>query len=301
MFDRYATYNGSNPYRAPATLNVIAHLENNLGAFFPKQGMYSLIQGIVKLAENRGVKFKFNTLINRILIEKNRAIGIEAEGNTLYFDTIVANSDVSYMAKYMMKHPFNRRFKKLEPSSSALVFYWGINRVTDELDFHNILFSENYREEFNKLFVEKTIYSDPTIYIFISSKIVTKDAPRDCENWFVMINAPSDANQNWDKLVKQARENIIKKINQTLHIDIEDFIEYERNATPLSIQNTTLSHAGALYGNSSNSIFSAFLRHPNFLSNIKNLYFVGGSVHPGGGIPLCLASAKIVDNEIPEV
>ena len=198
----------------------------------------------------------------------------------------------------MKRHPLKKRLSKLEPSSSALVFYWGIKKTSPELDVHNILFSENYQEEFKKLFVEKTIYDDPTVYLFISSKIVKTDAPEGKENWFVMINAPSDANQDWDELVQRARQNIVNKINRILKTNIEDFIECEQITSPLTIQENTLSQGGALYGNSSNSMFAAFLRHPNFLNSIKNMYFVGGSVHPGGGIPLCLASAKIVDNEI---
>jgi diapolycopene oxygenase len=114
-----------------------------------------------------------------------------------------------------------------------------------------------------------------------------------------MINSPADTNQNWEELIKKARMHILEKINRTLGIHIESFIEFERIASPQTIAKNTLSQGGALYGNASNSLFSAFLRHPNFLHSIDNLYFVGGSVHPGGGIPLCLASAKIVDKEIP--
>jgi phytoene desaturase len=299
LFDRYATYNGSNPYRAPATLNVIAHLENNLGAFFPVKGMYSIIQSLFQLAENKGVKFSFNKLVSEIIVRNKTAVGLKVDDNELAFDRIVANTDVNYLANSMMYHPLKKRLKRLEPSSSAMVFYWGVKKEFPALDVHNILFSGNYNEEFKKLFGEKTIYHDPTVYIFISSKIVKSDAPEGCENWFVMINSPSDVNQNWEELVENARKNIIAKINRSLNINIEQYIESERNASPITIENNTLSHRGALYGNSSNSLFSAFLRHPNFLRTIKNLYFVGGSVHPGGGIPLCLASAKIVDNEIP--
>jgi phytoene dehydrogenase-like protein len=121
------------------------------------------------------------------------------------------------------------------------------------------------------------------------------------ENWFVMVNAPVLSGQNWKNLIKETRKNIIKKINNTLGIHIEDFIEFEHIGSPLTIEQNTLSKGGALYGYSSNSKFSPFLRHPNFLKKIHNLYFVGGSVHPGGGIPLCLASAIIVDKEIPRV
>lgn len=301
LFDRYATYNGSNPFKAPSTLNVIAHLENNIGAFFPKNGMYSIIETMVDLAQRKGVKFHFNQRVSEILVEKNKAIGIKVSGLTKHFDKVIANTDVNYLANNMMKHPLERRLNRMEPSSSALVFYWGVKKSFKELDLHNILFSNDYKEEFNHLFSKKKIYEDPTVYIFVSSKVVSSDAPEGCENWFVMVNAPANTNQNWENIVSECRQNIVKKINKTLKVNIEDYIDFEKVASPVTIQNNTLSQGGALYGTSSNSKFAAFLRHPNFLRKIKNMYFVGGSVHPGGGIPLCLASAKIVSNEIKAV
>jgi len=299
LFDRYATYNGSNPYRAPATLNVIAHLENNLGAYFPEHGMYSIVKNIYELALKKGVRFNFNTLVNTIEIKNKKAVGLNVGDDTLAFDRIISDSDINYVINNMMDHPQKKRLNRLEPSSSALVFYWGVKKEFPELDLHNILFSSNYKEEFNTIFKEKTIYTDPTVYIFVSSKMIKGDAPKNCENWFVMVNAPSNSKENWDELIRTTKQNIINKINKSLGTNIEDYIEYEKIASPVTIEQNTLSKGGALYGNSSNSMFSAFLRHPNFLKSIKNLYFVGGSVHPGGGIPLCLASAKIVANEIP--
>jgi phytoene desaturase len=299
VFDRYATYNGSNPYKAPATLNVIAHLENNLGAYFPDQGMYSIVKHIYELALKKGVTFNFKSLVKTIDIDNKKAVGIKIGDKTLAFDKIISDSDINYVINNMMDHPLKKRFNRLEPSSSALVFYWGVNKEFPELDLHNILFSNDYKEEFNSLFKKKTIHADPTVYIFVSSKIVKSDAPKNCENWFVMVNAPSNSEKNWDELISITRKNIVNKINSYLKTNIEKYLEQERVASPITIEQNTLSKGGALYGNSSNSMFSAFLRHPNFLKSIKNLYFVGGSVHPGGGIPLCLASAKIVDIDIP--
>ena len=299
LFDRYATYNGSSPYKAPATLNVIAHLENNLGTYFPEQGMYSIVQHIYELALKKGVRFSFNSLVTSINIKDKVAVGISVGDTEFAFDKIVSDSDINYVINNLMDHPLKKRFSRLEPSSSALVFYWGINKEFPELDLHNILFSADYKEEFNNLFQKKTIDTDPTVYIFVSSKMVKSDAPKNCENWFVMVNAPSNSKEDWDELIRTSRQNIINKINKSLKTNIEDYIEQEKIASPITIEQNTLSKGGALYGNSSNSMFSAFLRHPNFLKSVNNLYFVGGSVHPGGGIPLCLASAKIVDNEIP--
>jgi phytoene desaturase len=300
LFDRYATYNGSSPYMAPATLNVIGHLENNIGAYFPDQGMYSIVEHLSQLAKSKGVEFQHNTLISQIKIQNKKATGIVTNDEEMHFDVICSDTDVSYLADNMMEHPLKKRLQKMEPSSSALIFYWGLNKEFPELELHNILFSDDYEKEFNAYFREKTIYRDPSIYIFISKKHVKEDAPDGCENWYVMVNAPTISGQNWDTLIKTTRKNLVNKINSVLNTNIEEHFEFEEIGSPLTIEANTLSKGGALYGPSGNSKFSAILRHPNFLRKIKNLYFVGGSVHPGGGIPLCLASAKIVDLEIPK-
>lgn len=298
LFDRYATYNGSSPFMAPATLNVIGHLENNIGAYFPTQGMYAIAEHLHQLAVSKGVDFQFNKLVKRIVIENKQAKAIETDSGIHTFDIICSDTDVSYLADNMLQHPLEKRLKRMQPSSSALIFYWGVKKEFPELELHNIIFSNNYRSEFDAYFNKKTIYHDPSVYIFISSKMVKEDAPPGRENWFVMVNAPTTDGQNWDELIKETRKNIVKKINNRFNVKIENFIEYEEIGSPLTIEANTLSKGGALYGHSGNSKFATILRHPNFLRSIKNLYFVGGSVHPGGGIPLCLASAKIVDKEI---
>jgi phytoene dehydrogenase-like protein len=185
-----------------------------------------------------------------------------------------------------------------ERSSSAIIFYWGVKSTFPELDLHNIFFSNCYEEEFASIFDKKTMFDDPTIYINISSKLAKNDAPPGTENWFVMVNAPANIGQNWDDLIQVTKRNIIAKINKNLSITLENLIENEQILDPRTIESSTSSYQGSLYGTSSNSKFAAFLRHPNFKKNIKGLYFVGGSVHPGGGIPLCLLSAKIAVNHV---
>ena len=194
------------------------------------------------------------------------------------------------------KKPFF--IQNYQPSSSAVVFYWNINKSFPNLNVHNIIFSKNQEYEFDYIFYKKLIYNDPTVYICSTSKIVEDDAPAGCENWFILINSPFDNGQDWEKIKKDLRKNIIKKINSTLKVDIESNIVGEKILTPVDIESETLSKFGSLYGSSSNSLKSAFVRHPNFSKNINNLYFCGGSVHPGGGIPLCLNSAKIVSDLI---
>lgn len=298
VFDRYATYNGSNPYKAPATLNMISHLEHNLGAFFPEKGMYSIIEALVNTARELGVEFSFNSPIQRIIFDGKIAKAVCINDELHEADLFICNVDVVHAYKNLLPQRIPSIQLKKQHSSSALIFYWGVKGIFSQLQLHNILFSDNYKEEFRHLFESKTISLDPTVYIFISSKHVKSDAPDGYENWFVMINAPENVGQDWGFLVKQARKAIIKKINEVLNIDIEKYILVERSANPITIEQATSSYHGSLYGLSSNTKFSAFLRHPNFKRKFPNLYFVGGSVHPGGGIPLCLASAIIVDKQI---
>lgn len=297
LFNRYATYVGSNPYKAPATLNMISHLEHNEGAYFPEKGMYSIIRALYKLALEMNVHFRFNAPVEKIRINGKRAEGLESSGEYFPFDLIVSDADTNTLYGKIL--PGKKKYIKVNDlSSSALVFYWGITRTFPELSLHNILFSRNYEQEFKSIFSDLSVFDDPTVYIFISSKIVKSDAPPGHENWFAMINVPPDHGQDWEKLINKSKKNITGKINRMLGTRIEDHIATEKVLYPPEIYGITGSFKGALYGINSNSKFAAFNRHPNHKKRYDNLYFVGGSVHPGGGIPMCLSSAKIVANEI---
>lgn len=299
LFDRYATYNGSSPYRAPATLNMIAHLENNLGAYFPEKGIYSVADQLCRLARRQGVRFRFSAAVEKIVVEDRKAVGLIAAGETERYDRIVSDVDVRYLADRLLEgHPLRGRLHRAEPSSSALIFYWGMERRFQQLGLHNVFFADDYRAEFRHLFRTGDMADDPTVYLFITSKAVAGDAPDGCENWYAMVNAPADRGQDWERIAARTREHILRKLGDALSADLRGSIVAERICTPADIEARTMSACGALYGASSNSMLSAFLRHPNSLSAIRNLYFVGGSVHPGGGLPLCLASAKIVCDEI---
>jgi phytoene desaturase len=293
LFDRYATYNGSNPYQAPGILNIIPHLEFGIGTYFPKKGMNDITQSLVRLAEKIGVSFHYNSPVQEIVENGKSISGIRVNDSFIPSDLVFCNADVKPAYKYLLKNTkANKKTLAQEPSSSAMIFYWGIKKSFDNLDLHNIFFSEDYKNEFSTIFDKKNVCDDPTVYVHISSKYVSDDAPKNCENWFVMVNVPSNSGQDWEELRKRIRKNIIQKLNRLLNIDLESLIEEEDFLDPIRIEQRTSSYAGALYGASSNDRNAAFFRHPNF-SKVKGLYFVGGSVHPGGGIPLCLLSAKI--------
>ena len=300
FYDRFATYNGSNPYQTPGIMTLVQHLEGHYGTFVPDLGMDSITTSLYELAKRQGVKFSFNEKVEEILVEENKTIGVRTAKDFYNSNIVCSNMDVYPTYKYLLpKTPAPNKILNQERSSSAIIFYLGISKTFEELDLHNIFFTADYNLEFKSIFEDQAVAEDPTVYINISSKDVMQDAPSGCENWFVMINTPSDKGQDWEQIRDAVRASFVKKINRILGVDIEDYIVEEDCLTPPLIQQKTQSHQGALYGSSSNNKMAAFLRHPNFSQQIKNLYFCGGSVHPGGGIPLCLLSAKIVSDQMP--
>ena len=302
LFDRYATYNGSDPYQTSGMMTLIQHLESAYGTFIPKKGMVSITEELYALAKRLGVTFTFDAAVEEIVTDRKGVSGVRVNGATQNASLVVSNMDVFLTYKQLLPKalPPLKRLKQ-ERSSSAVIFYWGISKTFKELDLHNIFFSKDYSREFKAIFQEHKVCDEPTIYVNITSKDVPNDAPKGCENWFVMINTPAHHGQNWDQIVSQLRGVVVNKLSHQLGVDLESLIECEEVLTPPLIESKTQSYMGALYGASSNDVFAAFLRHPNFSSQIKNLYFCGGSVHPGGGIPLCLLSAKIVSDLIPKL
>ena len=299
FYNRFATYNGSSPYQTPGIMSMIPHLEQYFGTYFPKGGMQSITTSLYELAKDIGVKFHFDSKVDQIQTENNKATGIIVKGNNIKADVVVSNSDIVPTYRNLLKkHKAPEKTLKQPRSSSALIFYWGISKEFSKLELHNIFFSKDYKAEFDAIFNEKNVCSDPTVYINISCKEEKTDAPEGHENWFTMINVPSNTGQDWDKIIGEARENIISKLSSILKEDVSKLITFESILDPRTIESNTQSYQGALYGASSNNKFAAFLRHPNFKRTINNLYFCGGSVHPGGGIPLCLLSGKIVSDLI---
>jgi phytoene desaturase len=301
IFNRFATYNGSNPYRAPGMLSLIPHLEQNMGTFYPEGGMIRIVEALHALAVRKGVRFRFGSRVERILRKGRRVVGVAVDGQEVPSDLVVSNVDVYFTYRDLLGEPDRaRNLLKRERSSSALIFYWGIGRSFPDLHLHNIFFSRDYPAEFRHLFEIKRMFHDPTVYINITSKMERGQAPEGKENWFVMLNAPAGGELFTEETVERAREDTLGKLSRMLGADVASCIETEDVLTPAGIERNTDSYMGSLYGTSSNSKWAAFLRHANSRSGIPGLYFTGGSVHPGGGIPLCMKSAKIVASLVPE-
>lgn len=298
FFNRSATYNGSNPYAIPSTFSLISHVEYGIGAWTVHGGIHVIPKALEKLASELGVEFRYSEPVEEVKLlpgrGHRRVAGIQTADGFFPCSCIVCNADISsfFHHLYPDSHGMPRRHK-LEPSSSALVFLWCMRQQYPQLSLHNIVFSNHYRQEFIDIFERARVPEDPTIYVNISSKINHSDAPEAGENWFILINAPPDYGQDWSAAIPAIRRAVIHGIEKSLQADVESCIAAEEVITPRNIALETSSFRGSLYGSSSNSLLNAFLRHPNFSRKISGLYFVGGSVHPGGGMPLVLLSAKI--------
>lgn len=298
LFDRYATYNGSDPFQAPATLNIISYVEYVLGGYYIKGGMYRLVDAMEKVAEKLGVEIVKSGKVEKILWSNGKVKGIIADKEKISTDYILCGADV-VNAHNTLIDGFAKRRKKLnslEPSLSGMVFLWGINKKNPELKHHNIIFSSDYKEEFRQIFKELKVPDDPTIYISTTSKSDPEHAPMNGENWFVLINVPYLANgqddQFWNSEIDRIRNVIIDKL-KGIGVDISGNIEVEKAITPLDFLRNYASNRGSIYGISSNNVSMAFRRPANRSRDLKGLYFAGGSVHPGGGIPLVLLSGKM--------
>jgi len=294
IFDRFGTYNGSNPFKMSGLYSMIPHLEQNHGTFFPVNGMRSIVESIYELAVESGVQFWFNQSIKSITEKSKNGFDIQTNDQLFSVDKLICAIDHLPFYKHILKdNQLFEKYKKQERSSSALVFYWAVNTVITELGLHSIFFSEDYRQEFETIFKTKNIPESPTIYVHISAVINKEDAPENCQNWFVMINTPAGITPNENQL-NELRAFIIKKIKFQFNVDLNNHIQFEKTWDAKGIQEDTGSADGALYGASSNGKLAALKRHGNKSKKYPHLYFCGGTVHPGGGIPLVLKSAKIV-------
>jgi len=295
-FGRYATYNGSSPFKAPATLNLIPWAELQ-GAWAVRQGIYAIPQALEKLAKELGVQFFYGKKVEEIEQFKKRVTGVRVKGEAeiRYADVVVSATDVHETYRLLKEpgSPWNLRYKSLEPSSSGFVFYWGMNRSFPEMAYNNIFFSSDYEREFRELFEQKSLPVEPTIYVNIGCRVTPEDAPPGGENWFVLINAPQDVGQNWEEEGRKLRERVLNILEKRLGKTIRDAIQVEGSWNPKQIEELTSSKGGSLYGLSSNRPSAAFQRHPNRHPDFKGLYLCGGSAHPGGGMPLASLSGQI--------
>lgn len=297
VFDRFGTYNGSNPFKMSGLYSMIPHLEGNTGTYFPINGMRSIAESLYCLATEQGVKFRFDMSVESVAFNSSEYFVKTAAENFQSAHLICAIDHIRFYRDILKDEKLMSHYKKQERSSSAVVFYWGIKTKIPQLGLHSVFFSEDYRHEFDQIFKEKIIPEDPTIYVHISSVVNELDAPENGQNWFVMVNTPAGIVPT-ENQISVLKEKILSRIKVQFDIDLKNNIVTERIWNSKGIEEDTGSFMGAIYGASSNGKLAALRRHGNKSKKYPKLYFCGGTVHPGGGIPLVLKSAKIVSELI---
>lgn len=306
---RYATYSGSDPRRAPAVLLSIAFVEEAFGAWHIKGGVGQLAQAIYNRAKERGVTFHCGTKVSEIIHDGNRALGIRLEdGSPVMADAVVANADASQVYTSLVPSDLRilkrarRAISRSAPSFGGFSLLLGMKKDPNlALSHHTILFPTDYETEFESIFSDAQPVERPAIYICSPRDplMVTRDGT---ESWSVLINAPrhSIAREGWNwndqKFSQGYAQKIIDQI-ESRGIEIRSHLELLEIRTPADLERETLSPGGSIYGTSSNGARAAFSRAKN-RSPLHGLFCVGGSAHPGGGLPLVAISAEIVANAI---
>jgi phytoene desaturase len=300
IVDRYATYSGSDPRKAPAVLLTIAFVESTFGAWHLKGGLGTLSLALKERCEKLGVEIHLNASVSKIIVENERAIGIELQdGTSLRSDYVVANADAEVVYNSLISPTVKsvkaerRKLRRADKSFSGFSLFLGLDNSRldsdiPKLEHHNIYFPENYDAEFEDIFEKRRPVKDPTIYVCAHQ-----------ESWSVLVNAPRhdpDSGWDWRNNPKAYAETIISKLDE-LGLKVSERLDVMEFRTPYDLQENVGAPGGSIYGTSSNGARAAFLRAKN-RSPLKSLYCVGGSAHPGGGLPLVGMSAELVAEAI---
>ncbi len=310
IVDRYATYSGSDPRKVPAVLLTIAFVESTFGAWHLKGGLGTLSTALERRCKTLGVEILLNSPVSQILVVNEEVIGIKLQsGQEILADSVVANADSEIVYNQLLDRSVKsakserRKLKRSEKSLAGFSLLLGLDNSKIEgtipkLRNHNVYFPEDYDQEFESVFKDQKPVEDPTIYICAPADPEMVKG-KEKEAWFVLVNAPRHDPANgwdWKKNPEAYAKQILSKLD-ALGLRVSERLEVMEFRTPADLENSVGAPGGSIYGTSSNGAQAAFKRARN-RSPVKNLYCVGGSAHPGGGLPLVGMSAELVAEAI---
>lgn len=290
IFNRYATYNGSSPYRSPATFCIIPYVEIAQGGWYIRGGMYQLAATLERVARDMGVDIRLNHTVQQVIVRDNRARGVRLDDDEqIDADYIIVNADALYALDELIEPT---SVPNHDLSCSGFVLLLGINRDYPQLQHHNIFFSADYPAEFRAIFDLHVPAPDPTIYVAATCRVDAQHAPAGMLNLFVLVNAPPLGRVNWAREAPAYRDLVMRKLEYMGLEGLDEAIVTEQLLTPTDLAHMTNARRGALYGPASHGLQAAFLRPANRPKGVQGVALVGGATHPGGGIPLVLLSGK---------
>ena len=297
-------YVGQSPFDSPALFSMVPAAELTEGSFFPKGGMYTIVKKLLSEAVSSGVIFHYNEPAIKIRVTGNKAESIIFEnGSEVKADIIVANADLPYVyRKLLPDRGKSRRLDRMKYSCSAICFHWGLDKVYSQLGHHSVFLSDEFREGLDRIFKDKSISDHPSFYIHAPVRTDPTAAPDNQDTLSFIVgagNIDKKKNQDWDDLKKETRKAVIQRLKQLGLEDIEEHIKFEICYTPESWESACNISRGSVFGSLAHNLLQmGYFRPHNQHSRYKNLYFVGGSTHPGNGIPNVLLSAKLTAERI---
>jgi phytoene desaturase len=297
-------YVGQNPYTAPALFAMIPATELREGAWFPVGGMHALVQRLVEEAGRLGVKIHTSKEVMQILTQGRRAIGVVLPGNVnVTADLVVSAMDLPHAYNNLLPASLmRRRLKLMRYSCSAMVFHWGVCRQYPQLDHHTIFLADTYRAGMKEIFRKKGVGDDPCFYVHAPVRTDPTAAPEGCDAISVIVavghHNPSNT-ADWEAITARVREAVLQKLIRAGLTDLREQIRFEMVFTPPQWEEWVHVAKGAVFGSLAHSITQmGWFRPQNRHRHFQNLYFTGGSTHPGNGVPMVLMSAKLVAERI---
>jgi phytoene desaturase len=282
---------GVSPFAAPAFYSVITYADHVQKIFHPRGGMYQIPLALEKLCKKFGVRFHFESAVQKIG-RTNHSLQLRAAEQDLLYDTIVVNADYPYTQRTLL----SRNIPRYDYSCSTYLMYLGLKTKITGLSHHNLLFAQDLKKNVREIFTDKIIPDDPSLYIHVPTVTDPSLAPAGKDIAYLLVPVPNLENPREDfyQHEQRLRKIVFEKIHRMTGISLEELIEVEHTFYPQDFTTRYNLMHGATFGLAHNLLQSAFFRPPNIDTALQGLYYVGGSTQPGGGLPVVLSSSRIV-------
>jgi phytoene desaturase len=298
-------YMGLSPFEAPATFSMMPYTEFAHGVWYPRGGMYRVVEALMEIARQAGVEFAFNTGARQIELNGKRVNGVILEdGQRLEADAVLANADLPYVYQNLL--PPDRQAEHLARkrySCSVISFFWGVDQPYETLGPHTLFLADDYRANFDEIIHDLTIPANPSLYIHAPARLDQAMAPTGEDTLIAIVpvgHMNERADHDWKALIKQARQAVFRRLETLGIADLETHIKFETCFTPLSWRKRYNLVKGSTHGLCHNLMQLGYFRPANRHPRYHNLYFVGASTHPGTGMPTALISARLTAQRMVE-